>query len=153
LALFDRIVQPLQDHPDLIEYMWSRREIENYLCSSEALIAYAEASAEEGAAGPLFTPDESQNRRRAMEECIRDLVPPVALRDSEDRWWIDTKASDDFLDRLFKAFFRKLGLPNLMNKTDYYVIARHVPVNRIDSEVGRVLDFIVRTCKRACPSR
>ena len=150
-ALFDRISQQLQTHPDLTEYMWHRNEIENYLCSSDALLAYAEESAQEIAAGPLFIPEESQRRRRVMEECIQDLVPPVALRDPSDRWWIDTKASDDFLDRLFKVFYKKLALPNLMNKTDYHVIARHVPVERIDREVSTVLDLIEETARRGHP--
>jgi hypothetical protein len=31
----------------------------------------------------------------------------------------DIKASDDFLDPLFRKFYEKLGLLNLMRKTDY----------------------------------
>ena len=151
-ALFDRISQQLQDNPDLTECMWRRDEIENYLCSSDSLLAYAEASAQEVAAGPLFTPEESRKRRQVMEKSIQDLVPPVALRDPSDRWWIDTKASDDFLDRLFKTFFKKLGLPNLMNKTDYHVIARYVPIQQIDPEVSTVLDLIGKTARRANPT-
>lgn len=152
-ALFDRISQQLRPHPDLKEYMWHRNEIENYLCSSEALLAYAEASAQEVAAGPLFISEESQKRKHAMQECIQDLVPRVALRDPSDRWWKETKASDDFLDRLFKVFYKKLGMPNLMNKTDYHVIARHVPVERIDPEVSTVLDLIVQTASRSHPTK
>ena len=84
-----------------------------------------------------------------MDECIADLAPPVALRDPSDRWWIDTKISDDFLDRLFPAFFKKLHLPNLMNKTDYHVLAQYVPENRIDQEVGKVLESIIQTAHKA----
>ena len=88
-----------------------------------------------------------------MQECFQDFVPPVALRDPSDRWWLDTKASDDFLDRLFAAFFKKLGLPNLMRKTDYHVLARHVPRDQIAPEVSAVLDSIVEVEKQAKPLR
>lgn len=141
-ALFDRIDQGLQTTPELNEYSWERREIENYLCSEQTLLAYAEASAEEAAPGSLFKPAELERRQRAMKECIDDFVPRAALRDPRDRWWVDTKASDDFLDRIFEAFFNKLGLPNLMRKTDYHRLARYVPVEQIDPEVSRVFDQI-----------
>lgn len=152
-ALFDHLEQQLQVHPELVEYQWTRREIENYLCGSEALMAYAEGSAAEASPGPLFAPEEKQKRTTAMKDCIDDLVPRAALRDPSDRWWITTKASDDFLDRLFPVFFRKLGLPNLMNKTDYHVLARYVTKDQIDSEIAEVLDMIAKTAKKARGSR
>jgi uncharacterized sporulation protein YeaH/YhbH (DUF444 family) len=52
------------------------------------------------------------------------------------------KASDEFLDRLFEIFFEKLRLPNLMRKTNYHLLARHVAAQHIDSEVVRKLDLI-----------
>src|SRR5271157_5988486 len=51
--LCDRIDAPLRPTPELDEYMWQRREIENYLCQPETLLAYAEAQ-ERDAFGPLF---------------------------------------------------------------------------------------------------
>jgi hypothetical protein len=84
-----------------------------------------------------------------MQECIDDFVPRAALRERSDAWWISTKASDEFLDRLFVAFFKKLGLPNLLQKTDYHVLARYVPREQIDLEVGQVLDAIVAVASRA----
>ena len=144
-ALFDRLDQTLQDRPELLEYMWKRREIENYLCSQNTLLAYAEASARE--VGPLF----ESRWRDAMQECIEDFVPRAALRDSWDPWWMDIKASDQFLSRLFEAFFHKLGIPNLMQKTDYHVLARHVPRDEIDPEVSEVLDSLVGVAAMANP--
>lgn len=150
-ALFDRVDSQLQDRPYLREYAWRRREIENYLSSPETLIAYAEASAEEVAPGPLFQPREKEKRVEAMRECIEDFVPRAALRDRSDRWWIDTKASDDFLDRLFESFFKKLGLPNLMSKSRYHVLARYTPRDQIDPEVAQVLDLIAAVSSHAKP--
>lgn len=151
-ALFDRLDQALQATPELNEYSWQRREIENYLCSQQTLLAYADASAEEAAPGSLFRPAELERRLRAMNECVEDFVPRAALRDPHDRWWVDTKASDDFLDRLFGSFFLKLGLPNLMNKTHYHRLGRYVPEGQIDPEVSHVLDSIADIALRARPS-
>jgi predicted ATPase len=149
-ALFDRIDFPLQRHAALEELMWKRREIENYLASPAVLLAYAESVAEE--AGPLFEPAERKKRHDAMQECIEDLVPRAALRDPKDRWWVDTKISDDFLDRVFECFFKKLGLPNLMRKTDYHVLGEFIEKKQIDPEVKGVLDALVGVAKRAKPS-
>ena len=145
-ALFDRLEQMLQVRPGLRQYTWKRREIENYLCDQHTLVAYAEAVGKELGGGPLFQPS------GVMQQCIQDYVPPVALRDPTDRWWMDTKASDDFLDRLFRAFFEKLGLPNLMSKTDYHTLARHVSRDRLDSEVATVLDQIAEVSNQAQPA-
>jgi hypothetical protein len=59
--------------------------------------------------------------------------------------------SDDFLDRVFESFFKKLGLPNLMRKTDYHVLADFITKQQIDSEVVLVLDDIVNTHRAAKP--
>lgn len=150
-ALFDRLDQQLQKRPELREQMWKRREIENYLCDRETLLEYAEAFVQELALGPLFEPAEKVRFRDAMEQCIEDYVPRAALRDPLDKWWMDTKASDEFLDRLFDAFFRMLKLPNLISKTDYHVLARHVHRQSIDPEVGLVLDDIVTVAAEARP--
>ena len=154
-ALFDRLEQPLQERPGLTQRMWTRREIENYLCQPETLLAYAEASAAEVAAevgpGPLFEVQERRRRREAMEEAIRDSAPPAALRDLSDSWWVDTKASDGFLDRVFAAFFMKLGLPNVMPKSSYYVLARFVPRELLDPQVQEVLDRIVKVARDGRP--
>jgi ABC-type taurine transport system ATPase subunit len=151
LALFDHLDLELQLQPGLQERMWTRREIENYLCQPETLLAYAEASAREASLGPLFDEAECQRRRNAMQESIKDLVAPAALRDLSDPWWVNTKASDEFLDRLFPSFFGRLHLPNLMPKTDYHVLARHVPRNLIDPEVDQMLDGIAAVAQAARP--
>ncbi len=151
-ALFDRLEQQLQQRAELHEYMWKKREIENYLCSQATLLAYADACATELALGPLFEPAERERRRSVMQQCIEDFVPRAAQRDPNDRWWLDVKASDEFLDRLFEKFFRDLGMPaDQMRKTNYHVLARHVPKAEIDPEVIQVLDSIVDVSKRAQP--
>lgn len=148
-ALFDRLDQSLNPTAGLRLHMWKRREIENYLCSSETLVSYAQASVKEALGGPLFESAEAAKWRDLMKECIEDIVPRVALRDPQDRWWREVKASDEFLDRLFEQFYSKLGLPNLMRKTNYHELARYVLPAQIDAEVREVLDAIVETASQA----
>jgi energy-coupling factor transporter ATP-binding protein EcfA2 len=149
-VLCDRIETPLQTTPELTETMWRRREIGNYLCQPETLLAYAEYYEE--TAGPLFEAFEIERRRRAMQESIEDYVPRAALRNRDDSWWIDTKMSDDFLDRLFEAYFKRLGLPNLMRKSDYHELARFVPEQDLSPEIGEVLDAIYKVSSKAKPA-
>jgi hypothetical protein len=146
-ALFDRLDQALQKHAALKEHMWKRREIENYLAIPEVLLKYSESAAEDS--GPLFEPAERKKRRDAMQECIDDLAPRAALRDLSDRWWVDTKMSDDFLDRVFESFFKKLSLPNLIRKTDYHVLTDFITREQIDAEVAMVLDSIMEIVGKA----
>jgi hypothetical protein len=149
-ALFDRLNQPLREKTELKEYMWNRAEIENYIFSKEAILSFTEAFAKERTAGPLFEVEERKKLKDFMEECLEDLIPRAALRDSSDPWWMDTKASD-FLDRLYRTFFKKIGIPNLMNKSDFHVLARHVPKELIDPEVSQVLDAIFELAAMAKP--
>lgn len=151
VAVFDRLEKDLQSTGPLKELMWQRREIENYLCYPEVLLAYAEGVDGSETPGPLFAFAERDRRRQVMELCIRDLVLPVALRNRQDRWWRDVKASDEFLDRLFEMYFERLGLPNLMRKADYHVLARLVPKELMDDEISEKLDAIVSVAESATP--
>lgn len=151
VALFDAIDAQLQDGQPLREVRWRRREIENYLCFPEVLEGYAAASGAEQVDGPLFLRAEVERRVTAMRQCVEDLVPRVALQDREDRWWSTVKASEEFLDRLFARYFEKLGLPNLMRKSDYHALARFVPRDGMDPEVREKLDAIVETASKAKP--
>ena len=86
-----------------------------------------------------------------MRKCVEDLAPPVALRDRNDPWWSKVKASDDFLDRLFGTYFKPLGLPNLMRKSNYPELAPLVPREMISPELVRKLDAIVAVAEAAKP--
>jgi hypothetical protein len=151
VALFDRLDSPLHERPNLREAQWARREIKNYLCQPETLLAFAESTASLDFEGPLFAVAEGDRRRALMDECIRDRVPPVAMRDREDRFWIDVKASDELLDPIFGAFYSRLGTEDLMRKTDYHRLVPCVAQDAIDPEVRDMLDAIVETAARAIP--
>ena len=152
IAIFDRLERDLDTKPDLSQRMWARREIENYLASPQVLLRWAEGSVSVKEEGPLFAAADKEERRRVMDECIGDLVPRAALRDPNDRWWVDTKISDQFLDRVFEAFYRNLGLPDLMRKTDYHGLAAYVLRDEVSPDIVAVLDEIVRVKSRATPA-
>ncbi len=146
-ALFDRLDVTLHPTPELPEVMWRRREIESYLCQPETLLRYAAATARQETLGPLFEETDVERREQLMNEVIADLVPPVALRDQSHDWWLNTKVSDDFLDPLFASYYERLGLPNLMRKSDYHVLARYVPVEFLAEEITHVLDGIAAVAR------
>ncbi len=150
-TLCDRLERTLQPLPERQEYMWKRREIENYFCQPETLLAWASASGRESAPGPLFEAAESEQRRKIMKECIEEFVPRAAQRDPKDRWWIDTRMSEQFLDRLFTLFFDKLELGNLLTKTNYHVLVKHLTPENVDPEIVQVLDSILVLAKQANP--
>lgn len=150
LLITDRLErEPRETDPRLSEWMWPRREVENYLIQPETLLLFAQAGGLEQSAGPLFAHAESERFRSQMERCIGDLAPPVALRNPDDPWWQDVKATDEFLDRVFKMFYAELGLPNLMQKSDHHRLTRFVPKDQIDPAVTEALDLILETASKA----
>lgn len=153
IILTDRLEKEPQQSDSLFEFQWKRHEIENYLCFPEVLAKYAERLAGERGEGALFARAEAARFKKAMQEAIAERIPPAALANPEDRWWGNVKATDDFLDPVFDAFFRKMGLPNLMRKTNYHELASLVPLELIDAEVVHVLDLICTVAERANPVR
>jgi predicted ATPase len=149
-ALFDRLQKPPESTPELEMSMWQRREIENYLTYEEVLMLYAENSAKAEDPGPLFSGAHIAERKLAMKQSIDEVAKALTTLQKGSPWSPDTKASD-FLDPLFAAYFKKLGLPDIMRKTNYHELARLVPKNMISGEVIAVLDGIVSTAKRARP--
>ena len=149
IAIFDRLDKPLEAKGHLVELSWERREIENYLCYPETLLAYARALGAEASAGPLFAPEFVARSDNAMTQAIQEVRKALATLDRPDAFSADVKASDEFMEPLFRAFFKKLKLPNLMQKSDYHVLARLVPRELIPDEVGQKLDAIVEVAGRA----
>lgn len=148
-ALFDRLDRAPDVGANLVVHCWSRREIENYLCQPQTLIAWAREAGGRRTLGGLFALAEADRWERSMQEELARLVPPVALDDPADPYWIDTKATDQFLDRLFAGFYHRVGLENLMRKSNYHVLAEHVAEADIDAEVREVLDGVAKVAEAA----
>ncbi|MCY2924100.1 MAG: AAA family ATPase [Planctomycetota bacterium] len=145
IAIFDRIETELQTTGALTELMWSRREIENFLCIADVLMAYARQP-EPG--GLLVSPHEE-----AMRQSIQKISGALEDLGKPGPWSPDIKASDDFLAPLFADFSKRLGLPLVLRKSDYSDLVRHVPREAVDPEIEKKLDAIVAAATKAKPTK
>jgi len=145
-ALFDRLERPPDgDHENLNAYCWKRREIENYFTQRDTLVEWAR-DAGTTRDGALF----GDAWASTMESSIDELEQAMVTLGMSP-WSPDINATDGFLDRLFKRFFERLDLPNLLRKTDYHRVARFLSRESFDPEVSTVLDSIEQTAARAKP--
>jgi ABC-type transport system involved in cytochrome c biogenesis ATPase subunit len=148
-VLCDKLDRPVQDSQELAEYMWQRREIENYLCQPATLERFAQSLST--GFGPLFEGTEGGRLLLSMREAIRLQVPPIALADLNDRWWTTVKASEDFLEPVFEFFFKSTKHQNLIRKTNFHRLAPFVAVQDISEEIVTVLDLIESQSLKAKP--
>ena len=152
VALFDRLEAAPRDIAPVECLLWKRREIENYVCSRATLEAYAGASAPEEAEGPLFTAAEAERRLGVMRTAIDEIESALLTLGKGSPWDADIKASDEFLTPLFETYFSRLGLPNLMAKKNFHVLADYVPDDEVDPEIRDKLDAVVRVAETAAPA-
>ena len=153
VALFDRLERAPPDLRPVEGLVWQRREIESYLCSPATLESYAVSVAAGDVPGPLFVRPEAERRVGAMREAIDEIASALERLGRGSPWDPDTKVSDDFLAPLFRAYFKKLGLPeDLMTKKSFYELAEHVTPGELDPEVGEKLDAIAAVAAGAAPS-
>lgn len=146
-AVFDHLERDLPDNQNLGQHMWSRREIESYLCTREVLSRWVSSTAEKESEGSLFAAQWAQ----VMDEIINELESALSTLGKPSPWGSEIKVTDDFLDPLFDKFFDKLELPNLMRKTDYHQLAKFVQPESLDDEVKEVLDAIHDIANKSFP--
>ena len=149
IAVFDWIAQDLSETGPLCEVKWQQREIENYLCYPETLLEYANEV--DGELGPLFLEPLRERQRTAMTEAISEVSAALKTLGRPDPFGPHVKASDEFLTPLFQRYFEKLGVRNLMQKTEYHSLTKYVPIERIDPEIVEKLDLIVTIAREAKP--
>ncbi|MEI9476584.1 MAG: AAA family ATPase [Deltaproteobacteria bacterium] len=149
IAVFDHLENELPLDLGAEGLMWQRREIENYFCYPEVLEAYANQTAGLEFAGPLFCKAETGSRLKAMRESIQEIETALRTLGKGSPWDANTKASDDFLAPLFENYFKKLKLPNLMAKKNFYELAYLTPTEKLDPEIKGKLDAIVHIANSA----
>lgn len=131
--------------------LWSRREIENYVCTQRTLEAFAEATGREAAdqQGPLFSRDEARRRVEVMREVVEDLnAASIQLR-QEPLWSPQIKASGEALEPIFRAYHERLGIYNPMAKKNFHELAAYIPDDEIDPEIIEKLDAIAAVAESA----
>lgn len=151
-ALFDRLNKELHATPGLVLSMWRKREIENYFCFRETLEAYAKHEEISEFPGPLFDRSQAEHRIKIMQECIGEIENSMKDLLLGSPWSPETKVSDDFLTPLFKKYFDKLQLPNLMEKKNFNRLARYLPKDKIDPEIKEKLAALVCVAEAAKPA-
>ncbi len=151
IALFDHLESGIPDNPSFPHLLWKRREIENYLCTESTLENYVRTSATAAEPLPLFAPAEVERRLTAMRAAIREVSEALDRLGKGSPWDAGFKASDEFLKPLFRSYFLKLGIPNLMAKKHFHELADCVPASEIDPEIGEKLDAIAAVAERAAP--
>lgn len=139
IAVFDRLDRELRVGQPLVEQAWKRREIENYTCQRDVLLRYARGERD------LFSGPQVE----AMSEEIVKLEEAFKVLGKPVPWSPDTKASDDFLDPLFKNYFARLGLRLEFRKRDYCQLVDLLDPATVDNEVREKLDAIVEVAQRA----
>ena len=147
-ALFDRLTIKLNDEPSFVQRMLNRREIENYLLDIDTLRHWAK---DEGVRleGELFA-NSWETLMSELIDQVDEARKTLGMTDSSNP---DIKATDEFLDPVFKKFYESKGLPVLMRKTDYHILVPYFPKERIDPEIVDVLDQIVSVASQASPIR
>ena len=149
IAIFDRLPSPPAPDPYLAQEMWTRNEIENYLTTRDVLVAYARDFATRESGTPLF----AQSVVSSMGAAIDLMLASLENLGKPDPFGPDLKVSTDFLDPVFKAFFKSIHLPEAtMRKTDYHTLARFVPAAAIPTEVVDMLNRIHAVASRASPT-
>ena len=148
-ALFDRLDKELQTESQLVERMWTRREIENYLITPASLKAFVQVGLVEDT---LFDDAVRKNRLSILETCIAELISALRVTSKPDPWGPDIKVTDDFLDPLFKLYYERLGTPQSIFKRDYHGLADVIPLEELDGEVKLVLDAIFALASKAKPT-
>lgn len=147
IAVFDRLDKELHRATPLTELMWSKREIENYICRDEVLARFARHEQPDD----LFGRAEADRRETVMRESIARVRDALRTLGKPDAWSAECKVSDDFLPPLFQEYFRRLDLPNLMDKSDYHVLASLLDKDEVDREVVQKLDAIAEVAACARP--
>lgn len=147
VALYDNLSRDLPEDSHLTQTMWEKREIENYLCTRSTLLKFAQNQHRDDH-GELFALQGS----KVMEQVIADIEAALKRLRKPNPWDAQAKVSDDFLTPLFEQYYETIGLPNLMTKTNFHVLAPLVPVEEIDNEVKEKLDLIVEIASRARPT-
>ena len=143
IAIYDRLEPPPQADPNLPQLTWRQRELENYLGRREVLLDFAQSEGTRHG-GVLFAPI----WRSHMEECIDAIERALETLGGPSPWGPDIKASDDFLDRLFKRFYEQANSPALIRKSDYHRLAEFLKAEDIDPEISEKLDAIVDAAQR-----
>ena len=151
VLLLDRIEKSKLFSSDCFKCLcWEKREFENYFCNEDVLMKFAVSDCDKDT---LFGNERAKMHQNAMRESISEIVKILNELDEENRipWSDDIKASDQFMDLIFKRYFNKLNSPVQFRKADYWQLIRFMEPDKVDPEVIEKLDEILKIAENANP--
>lgn len=148
VAVFDRIDNGLPASFTIPNFVWRKREIENYLCRREVLLRYAEGMEPDDLVVRAF----AATRRDAMARAIERVEGAIRVL-GRDPWSPEEKVSDEFLPRVFSLYFSELGIDNRMSKSNFHVLADFIATEEIDKDVPVCLSLIADEAEAARTGR
>ena len=146
IALFDKIYKDTENIKVMNVMCWNKRELENYFAKPKVLIKYAESLSKK------YVHLTKEYLSKIMIEVLEDITPRLYLNNLEDEWWDTAKLSDEWLDRIFPEFYKRLNLLNSQGKNfkrTYYELIDFVEFEDIDKEVVDKLDKIYQLLKNS----
>ena len=151
IALLDQLDLKHEDQPNLKYITWSKREIENYVCTQRTLENFASMGllVQDLKDAPLFQTPVINEHVETMRKVIEEVTRSFEILRKGSPWDPNAKASDDVLTPIFDQFFTHLELPNLMAKKSFYELVQFVPDSEVDQEITSKLDAIAATVKSA----
>lgn len=145
VLIVDRIDKQLHHDTPLVEMMWKKREIENYICSRHALMEVVADDKNNDIFGVL----DASSRREMMAEEIEELEQAQKKLRKPSPFSSEIKASDKFLVPLFANYSERLGVKQYLKKSDFYQIVQFIPKEEIDPEITEKLDSIYKVATEA----
>ena len=158
VMLIDHVEKQLNKQPPLVEMMWNKREIENYLCVREALEKVVTSDSDrdvfgENVLGDLEKSVNHQTMVRVlddMERVLNEYENLFGKTKKEKSLYSDKyKASDNFLVPLFKNYQKERGVATCLGKSEFFKIVEFIPNDKIDPEITKNLDVILKVAKSA----
>jgi predicted ATPase len=148
VALFDRLEKNIQGEMiGLAQVEWSRREIENYICTESVLIRYAKG---DDLPEDLISGVEKESRLVAMRETIEEMEQAAKVFGTS-LWSGDAKASEEVLPRIFALYRTKINDIRIPSKKDYFTLVDYQLPDEVDPEVIEKLDLIAKQAALATP--
>ena len=151
IALFDQMELDRDEHLKLTYMTWSKREIENYVCTQRTLENFASRGplVQDLKDEPLFQRPVINEHVDTMRSVIEEVTHSFEVLGKGTPWDPNVKASDDVLKPIFEQYFTQLNLPNLMAKKSFHELVQYVPEDEINIEIKEKLDAIVAVAKSA----
>jgi ABC-type nitrate/sulfonate/bicarbonate transport system ATPase subunit len=149
ISIFDRLEQVLNgENQGLIENTWRKREIENYFCLPQVFLRFASESEDDP--GSLFAENEKHRRVQAMQDSISEIENALKKL-NKTPWSDDIKASDEFMENLFREYSNRLGVPLVLRKNEYHKLVRFLYKGDVDEEIITKLNLIYEVSQHAKP--